>query len=367
MRILVYLGHPAHYHLFKHVVASLENKGHHVQIVIKEKDVLRELLEEAGCPYKEVHESGPKRNKLDFAFNLFIRDIAVFKIAKKFKPQVMLGTSAEIAHVGRILGIKSIVVNEDDYEVVPWFGRLAYPFASFILAPSVCTVGRWTNKKISYEGYHELAYLHPNHFKPNEEVCSLLAPDGERYFILRFAKLTAHHDEGRKGISTEVAKSAIKLLEPHGRVYISSERILEEEFEDYRIAIDPGLMHSALYFSSLYIGDSQTMAAEAAVLGTPSIRFNDFVGEISYLEELEHRYGLTYGISTDNPDRLLRKIRVWLRQADLDEEWQRRRSSMLNHKIDVAQFMSDLIESFGRPSDSQLVASNINLAPQSHQ
>ena len=366
MRILVYLGHPAHYHLFKNAVSTLEGKGHHLQIVIKEKDVLKDLLEAADCPYREVRENGRKKNKFDFALNLLIRDIAVFKIAKEFKPEVMLGTSAEIAHVGKLLRIPSVVVNEDDLQVVPWFGRLAYPFATAIMAPTVCNVGRWAHKKINYEGYHELAYLHPNHFKPDEDVCSLLAPNGERYFILRFAKLTAHHDEGRKGISAEVAKNVINSLEPHGRVYISSERILEEEFEDYRIAIDPSLMHSALYFSSLYIGDSQTMAAEAAVLGTPSIRFNDFVGEINYLEELEHRYGLTYGISTNSPDRLLQKINVWLRQSDLDEEWTRRRNSMLRQKIDVAQFMSNLIESFGRPSSSQLVAPDINHVPQSH-
>ena len=36
--------------------------------------------------------------------------------------------------------------------------------------------------------------------------------------------------------------------------------------------IDPSDMHHALAFASLYIGDTQTMAAEAAVLGTPSIR-----------------------------------------------------------------------------------------------
>ena len=33
-------------------------------------------------------------------------------------------------------------------------------------------------------------------------------------------------------------------------------------------------------FASLYIGDSQTMAAEAGVLGVPFVRFNDFVGRL---------------------------------------------------------------------------------------
>ncbi len=357
MRILFYLGHPAHFHLFKNVVKELEARDHQVEIVIKAKDVLNALLDEAGWSYREVFERGPKKNKLDFARNLLARDLDVFRIARSFRPHLMLGTSAEIAHVGSVLRIPSIVVNEDDIDVVPWFAHLAYPFATAILAPSVCRVGRWEKKTITYEGYHELAYLHPNHFEPDPEVRDRLAPGGERYFLLRFARLNAHHDAGRKGISFEVAKHVIECLNPHGRVYISAERSLEDELSAYRLPTEPGAMHSALYFADLYLGDSQTMAAEAAVLGTPSIRFNDFVGEISYLEELEHRYGLTYGIRTTMPDRLFQKVNLLMRRPDLREEWQRRRSHLLQSKVDVAQFMSESIEQFKMHSDVQLAAS----------
>ena len=38
------------------------------------------------------------------------------------------------------------------------------------------------------------------------------------------------------------------------------------------------------------------MAAEAGVLGVPFVRFNDFVGRIGYLNELENDYELGYGI-----------------------------------------------------------------------
>ena len=55
-------------------------------------------------------------------------------------------------------------------------------------------------------------------------------------------------------------------------------------------------MHHVMAFASLYIGDSQTMAAEAGVLGVPFVRFNDFVGRIGYLRELEDTYHLGYGI-----------------------------------------------------------------------
>jgi predicted glycosyltransferase len=172
------------------------------------------------------------------------------------------------------------------------------------VAPDCCGVGKWSNKKLSYAGYHELAYLHPAHFTPEFSQVAELAASGP-YFILRFASLTAHHDEGKSGITADIARRLVGLLSARGRVYITSERPLEPEFEPYRIRIAPSKMHHALAFASLYIGDSQTMAAEAAVLGTPCIRFNDFVGKIGYLRDLEER-GLSVGIPSGAPDLLFK-------------------------------------------------------------
>ena len=45
------------------------------------------------------------------------------------------------------------------------------------------------------------------------------------------------------------------------------------------------------------------MAAEAGVLGVPFVRFNDSVGRIGYLKELEDVYELGYGVhATPLPD-----------------------------------------------------------------
>ena len=104
------------------------------------------------------------------------------------------------------------------------------------------------------------------------------------------------HDSGIKGINTEIAQRLIDILAPHGTIYITSERPLEPQFEQYRIRINPLDMHHVMAFASLYIGDSQTMAAEAGVLGTPFVRFNDFVGRIGYLRELEDTYHLGFGV-----------------------------------------------------------------------
>jgi predicted glycosyltransferase len=98
------------------------------------------------------------------------------------------------------------------------------------------------------------------------------------------------------------------------------------------------------------------MVAEAAVLGTPSVRFNDFVGKIGYLEELEHEYELTYGIKTDKPDELMKKVDELLSITDLKNKWKNRMNKMLEEKIDVTAFMEWFIENY--PASKKAINEN---------
>ena len=109
-------------------------------------------------------------------------------------------------------------------------------------------------------------------------------------------------------------------------------------------------------FASFLVCDSQSMAVEASMLGLPSIRFNDFSGKIGVLEELEHKYGLTYGIKTDQPERLFEKIDELLAMPNLREEFQHRRQKMLDDKIDVTAFLVWFIENY--PQSAKIMKEN---------
>jgi len=346
MKILFYLGHPAHFHLFKNVFLQLKKNNHKIFVLIKTKDILEDLLKSHNIEYENILPEGRKDTKSGIAFGLLKRDIRMFSFCLRNRPDIMIGTSAEITHVGKILKIPSINVNEDDFDVVPLFANIGYPLANSIVAPECCKTGKWEHKTIKYNGYHELAYLHPKYFLPNKELIKDKIDISNPFYIIRFAKLTAHHDDGKTGINYSIAKRIIELLEPHGNIYITSERELEKEFERYRIQIDPINIHHALYYAQMYIGDSQTMTAESAVLGTPSIRFNDFVGKIGYLEELEYRYGLTFGIKTSETNTLFRVMNDLINTPDLKKKWEKRRNKMLSEKIDVSSFMKWFIENY---------------------
>jgi predicted glycosyltransferase len=356
MTCLFHLGHPAHFHLFKNVIQYLKENGHIVKVVIKKKDVLEQLLTESNLEYVNVLPQGRKNTRGGIFLGMIVVDWKLFLFCKKHKPDLLVGTSVSISHVGKILGIPSINVNEDDIEAVPWYGKLAYPGSSIILAPSDCRTGKWEKKTIHYEGYHELGYLDKKYFNPDKSKIEDHIDVKTPFFLLRFSSLTAHHDRQKTGITPALAKKLIGLLKTRGNVYVTSEKELETEFEAYRLPIHPEHIHHALFFAAMVVGDSQTMTAEAAVLGTPAIRFNDFVGKLSYLEELEHQYGLTWGFKTSEPEKLISKIEELLKNPGLDAEWQKRRQRMLNDKIDVTAFMGWFIEKY--PESVEIMKKN---------
>lgn len=346
MNYLIYLGHPAHFHLFKIAIKNLRKRGHSVSALIKKKDILEELLQRCGMDYENILPEGRKDSKAGIALGVVKRDWRLMRYCLVNRPDLLVGTSTEIGHVGTLLRIPSVNVNEDDADVVPLYSKISYPWCTNILSPRICQNGKWEHKSIKYDGYHELAYLHPNHFVPSRELVESILGSSNPFFLIRFARLAAHHDTGVQGISNALAGKIIDILSPKGQVFISSERELSLELEPYRIRINPLDIHHVIAFAQLYIGDSQTMAAEAGVLGSPFVRFNDFVGRIGYLNELENTYKLGYGIKPSNPDELLSTIERLAETENVRAVFAKRRERMLRDKIDVAMFMTWFLENY---------------------
>ncbi len=352
---LFQLNHPAHFHLFKHIIQILGGKGHRILISIKDKDILKELVKD----YSFVQLSEGYRKKKLFAIvnSVFQRDKKLLKIAKKFKPDLMIGTSPEIGHIGPFVKVPSLFFGEDDVDLsLPMYiGALTcYPFFSTIMAPKGVNNSIWNRKTVNYNGFQKLAYLHPNQFKADRRKVSI--PVGERYFILRFANLQAYHDINAKGITNSLAKQIVDKLTIRGMVLISSERDLPEELKEYEFKGNKQDIHHYLYFADLYIGDSQSMAVESAMLGTPNIRFSDFVGKISVLEEIEKKYKLSIGVNSEKPQDLLNAVDEIINNNNSVKDFKSRRDTLLNDKIDVTAFMVWFIENY--PDSKKIMNEN---------
>jgi uncharacterized protein len=328
VRFLIDIGHPAHVHLFKNFIFEMKEKGNEVIVTCKDQTIVKQLLRIYKIKYINLGKKG--KGLYGKLVKQFFFDIKVLKLLYKYKIDKALGTSISISHACLFHKSKSYIFNEDDVKSAPLFAKFAYPFANYIITPKAVNENHG-KKHIRLNTLHELAYLHPNNFKPNNEILKDLGiKKNEKYFILRFNAFKAHHDKGIKGLSLKVKRELIKILLPYGKVFINSEQKLEDEFEKYRIKISPENMHDAIAFSSMFITDSNSMTVEAAVLGIPAIRCNDFVGRTPVIEELEHKYGLTYGFKPEDSKRMIEKVKELIVT---------KKKRLLKDKIDLNEWM----------------------------
>lgn len=342
MNLLFDLGHPAHFHLFKHLIREMMEKQHRVIITIKDQPVLIALLRDAGFEYINLGRKG--RTLPEKAGRQLVFGYKIWNIAKKYDIDIGVGVSVSVPQAGKFCRMKTVVFDDDDYIVTPLFYQCAHRFADCVVSPDCLAFQEGGKKYTYYNGYHELAYLHPNRFSPDQ---SILAKTGlnldERYFILRFNAFKAYHDSRHSGFTEQQKEILLSNLLPYGKVFITGETDVSPAFQPYVVQVHPAEMHSFLAFATMFIGDSQTMASEAAVLGVPSIRMNSFAGKISYLEEQEKKYGLTYAFLPDNFDKFLTKITELLSMENLKAEWGERRDRMLKDKTDVTDFYINYI------------------------
>jgi predicted glycosyltransferase len=344
MRIIFDIVHPAHVHFFKHIVWGLQKNGHQAVIIARDKDVTLELLDHYGFKYLTVGRSG-RKNRCYQLWELLHRDWIIWRVAKKFKPHIIFTRNPAGVQVARLTGAVGIFDTDDGLAAGIHF-RTAAPFASIITTPD-CLEEDFGSKHIKYPGYKQNAYLHPDHFKPNPEVLKILKvePD-QKYFLVRFVEMVASHDTAESGLSHDVKARIIGHLTRFGRVFISSEGRLPEKWRSMQIKIPPHMIHDVIAFATFCVGDSQTMAAEAAMLGTPNLRISTFAGRISYLEEIEHRYGLTFGFHPNEVDRFFKKLREFLQGSNTFEHVQASYERLIREKCNVAQWFIDFFEHY---------------------
>ena len=319
-KILLEVNHPGQVHLFKYIYAKLVERENIVIVITKENSSIEYLLKNYNIPYKIV---GKKKDSLfQKAFLQLSHNLNALKIVLKNKIEIGIGSSITNDHISFFTKMKSIHFSDDDENIVPLITKYSYPFSDSIVAPDSLTFKKFPNKIISYAGTHELAYLHPKRFTPDVKVINKIGlKQGEPFFVLRFVALQGHHDLGHKGISLDQKRKLINFLKSYGKIFITSEKPIEEEFEEYRLPIPPESIHSLLYYSKMFIGDSQTMTTEAAILGTPALKCNTFAGKLSVPNELEEKYNLCYSYLPENFNQLLEKVEELLKYNNLTELW----------------------------------------------
>ena len=74
------------------------------------------------------------------------------------------------------------------------------PFTRYVYTPN-CFIKDFGKKQIRFNGFIEMAYLHPEYFNPDPSVIRILGiKPNEKYIIIRFVSWNANHDIGFSGL-----------------------------------------------------------------------------------------------------------------------------------------------------------------------
>ncbi|PKI13058.1 hypothetical protein [Colwellia sp. 12G3] len=326
-------AHPSQFWMMKALYDTAPSDVE-IQWFIRDKDVTKKLIDSFEIPYTLVSKA--QRGIIGNAFELALNIFKFLLFSKKNKIDIWLSKYGAVNIAAWILNQPNISFNDDDADIVPLIAYTSYPFANKVLCTNWTRMVKFESKAVFYPSFHELFYLHPNRFTKdlNKVLSNLNMRELQPYVIIRLSSLEAHHDVTAEGISADLLRTIIKMIGNEYQVYISSEKDISPEFSRYQLKIEAGDMHHILAFSNACIADSQTMIAEAAILGIPSLRISTFSKKIGYLQELERR-GLCQSI-LPNSDSIFEAVGSLMNSSI--EEIEGKKIQLLSETIDPVPF-----------------------------
>ena len=348
-RLLIDAGHPADLHLFRNMAVALMEGGWEVLFAARDKDLLLDLLRAYNLPFEVITANrGGVLNKIGRLPGALHN---LHRIIKHFQPGMAAGAAS--LHGSWICAAARIpYIGFIDTEPRRLVDTLTLPLVNVkITADSYYR--KLGSRQFRYPGSHELAYLHPARFRPQASVRKQLGlqPD-ETYAIIRFVTARASHDLGMPRLSEAERHDLVSHICRYKRVFVTAEGGFPAEFQHLAFPLPPKYMHDALAFADLYAGEGITMAAEAAVLGTPALLLNS--QRMGYCLEAEKK-GMLFRFSRFN-EAARHQLDNLLTLRQTKSAFSSAHAALLNGKIDVTAFMIWFVERW--PESAALLREN---------
>ncbi|MBP1928341.1 putative glycosyltransferase [Methanolinea mesophila] len=336
---------PAQIHFYRNIICELNKKDTNTYLLVRDYGETIQLVKEFEMPHFIF--SRPPDSKYGKILNLPKEVLTAYKYLREKNVDLVTGFGIYESFTSALLNVPAITFTDSEYSVNAFTYVIQFYISSLFTDKYITPTSFKQDlgkKQIRVNSFKELAYLHPKYYHPDDSIFPLLGlSKGEPYILIRFNAFDAVHDFGVTGFSLEEKIEMVRSLEKHMRVFISSEGSLPEELCKYQVRIPKNRIHDAIYFASLVITDTQTMATEGAILGTPTIRCNGFVGsaDMGNFIELERRYGLLYNFS--KYEEISPSSKKIIQNPNSKIECQRKREILLNEKENITDLISQIL------------------------
>lgn len=338
-KILIEILHPAHVHAFRHAIDAFRARGDEVLVTAREKDVALPLLNAHGIPHVTLSRLPDRRWML--VSELLLRVAKLVAIGRRERPDVLLSIMGPTVVVaGKLLGVPSVVYySNESAGPVNW---LAQRLATRYLVPDSFR-GPTAHRVERVASFQEWAYTSPDRYVPAVDVRGALGlREDERYFVVRLVSWQSIHDVDAHGIDDP--RRLIDALRPFGRVFVSSERPLPPDLAEHALRLPVERMIDVLAQADLYVGESVTMATEAAMLGTPSVYVSDSFRGVSDALQKEHGLCLNFlRLDEAMPD-----ILALAADAGAKATWGERRAAFARRTEDFTTMILDRVDAVMR-------------------
>lgn len=345
MRVLVLANTPAHVHLYRHAVTQLLDRGHDVLVLGRDDGCALTLLEYFDLPYRSYGQHRSHRTPISFCRSLLDQFVTIGRLARAFDPDIVFGRGPYAAAAGSVARAPVALVLDDEPTAVNH--TISRPFADCIISPAATRRDLGT-KHLTFDGFTECAYLHPAVYEPDPSIRSALPVEKEEPFALvRFNAHEALHDSGLRGFTESQRIDLLEHLCERGTVLVSDEgtNLPLEATAARPFDVHPARIHDALAAANLFVSDTGTMAVEAGLLGTPSIRYRGTdereYGEFATLEDanLLEQY--------DSYETVRGRAGELFADPTASERWQERRSSFVPELANLTEIIVTVAEGAG--------------------
>lgn len=291
MNILFDLNHPVDVNFFKNPITLLKNEGHNIKIIFRARGKLESILR-YELKYPSIKRFGKHRKTLvGKIIHQLMRDLKISKFIKKNRIDVVACFGSTSAIAAKLAKVPYIAFDDDFEYRIPFYH--ANLFATKHIYPDF--IGYSNKKVIKYHGYKELAYLHPNYFKPQlKEINNLEICENKYVFIRHISSVSLNYKDTNDTLLELL--NLLKSLNIKVLLSIEDKSLVGKINSDVIILKEPlPDIYSLMYYALMAISYGDTVARECSLLGVPTV----YVGGRNMLM---HEELIQEGIMTSTKD-----------------------------------------------------------------
>ena len=267
MRILFDINHPVDINFFKKSIYALKGDGHSILIVFRDRGSLAKILEYEIPDIETIRFGSHQQGFVGKVVGQLRRDYDLVSFFRKKDVNLVVSFGPTSVLASKVCRIPYLAFDDDFEYKIPFYH--ANLFATRHIYPDFIDYD--SSNTYKYNGFKELAYLHPNSLVKSTGILSKYGLKPENYVFIREISNVSLNYRTKNTLLSEVLGM---LKNRNLKIVLSIEnKELGEELRDQCIVLEEPVedIFSLMAHSLFAISSGDTVARETSLMGVPTI------------------------------------------------------------------------------------------------